>query len=282
MNVSLVRNVICSALLLACLTACNTERAIGFTGSWDRGLPVWADDGSEIAGIETRIDDGIIFPPLQGWRGKVNPRFALFIQDEDGMPRFLNSKSIKGYAMAMHYMKQAGYITVSHLKQPEEIRSVIIYNMDGSERGRLSNEDLGNTRGPIAGLPSQDGRTIAVATWDIDYSTYDDGNYEVSYDVVFLDAANATSISSQSFTTSMKGQRPKLTWADDATLVISDMQTSSAFVKLDGTIEFEAPLDCLPNPASSRIRSSDNAQLIQGIDQIKVDYNVELPADLCR
>ena len=48
----------------------------------------------------------------------------------------------------------AGYITVSHLKQPEETRSVIIANMDGSERGRLSNEDLGNTRGPIAGLPS--------------------------------------------------------------------------------------------------------------------------------
>ena len=282
MKVSLVRNATCSALLLACLTACNTDRGIGFTGSWDRGLPVWADDGSEIAGIETRVDDGIVFPPLQGWRGKVNPRFALFVQAEDGTPRFLNGKSIKGYAMAMHYMKQAGYITVSHLKQPEETRSVIIYNMDGSERGRLSNEDLGNTRGPIAGLPSNDGRTIAVATWDIDYSTYNDENYTVSYDVVFLDATTATSISSQSFTTSIKGQQPKLTWADDATLVISDMQTSSAYVGIDGTTRFEAPLDCLTNPASSRIRSSDNAQLIQGVDQIEVDYDAELPPDLCR
>ena len=39
MKVSLVRNATCSALLLACLTACNTDRGIGFTGSWDEDCP---------------------------------------------------------------------------------------------------------------------------------------------------------------------------------------------------------------------------------------------------
>ena len=277
-----VSRAVLTSLLMMSASSCNTDRAVGFSGSWERGLPVWADDGSAIAGIETRIDDGIVFPPLQGWRGKVNPRFVLHTQTENGSPQALNGKEIKGYAMAMTYMKTAGYITVTHLKQPEELRSVIIFNLDGSERGRLSNADLCNERGPIVGLPSNDGRVIAVATWDIDYNTYQDGTYEVAYDIVFFDATTAEALSSQSFTASIDGQQPKFTWNDDETLTVSDMSSMSATVGLTGAVHFGEALNCLPNPASSRVRNSDGATLLRGTDKVDVDYNAELPADMCR
>ena len=282
MNLRNVTRAILTSILLMSVSSCNTDRAVGFTGSWDRGLPVWADDGSSIAGIETRVDDGIIFPPLQGWTGKVNPRFVLHTQAENGSPRALNGREIKGYALSMTYMKTAGYITVTHLKQPEELRSVIVFDLNGNERGRLSNVDLDNDRGPIIGLPSNDGRVIAVATWDIDYNTYQDGTYQVAYEIVFLDAETAEPISSQTFSTSIDGQHPKFTWNDDETLTVSDMSSMSARVGLTGTVELGEALNCLPNPVSSRIRSSDGATLSRGTDRINVDYSADLPADMCR
>lgn len=277
-----VTRAILTSLFLMSISSCNTDRAVGISGSWDRGLPVWADDGSAIAGIETRVDDGIIFPPLQGWTGKVNPRFVLHTQTEDGSPRAINGKEIKGYALSMSYMKSAGYITVTHLKQPEELRSVIVFDLNGNERGRLSNTDLDNERGPIVGLPSNDGRVIAVATWDIDYNTYQDGTYKVAYEIVFLDAETAEPISSQTFSTSIDGQQPKFTWNDNETLTVSDMSSMSATVGLTGAVQFGDALGCLPNPASSRIRSSDGATLIRGTDRVEVDYNADLPDNMCR
>ena len=118
-------------------------------------------------------------------------------------------------------MKTAGYITVTHLKQPEELRSVIVFDLDGNERGRLSNVDLDNERGPIVGLPSNDGRLIAVATWDIDYNTYQDGTYQVTYEIVSsMLRLQSQSAHKPSQPPSMDST-PKFTWNNDETLTVA-------------------------------------------------------------
>jgi hypothetical protein len=45
------------------------------------GYPVWSDDDISIAGVDMYWSEGLIFPPLQGWTGSVNPRFKVFVQE---------------------------------------------------------------------------------------------------------------------------------------------------------------------------------------------------------
>ena len=60
------------------------------------------------------------------------------------------------------------------------------------------------------------------------------------------------------------------------------MSSMSATIGLTGEVDFDEALNCLPNPVSSRIRSSDGATLSRGTDRINVDYSADLPADMCR
>jgi len=142
------------------------------------GYPVWSsDDHDKIAGVEEHWREGILWPPLQGFIGPVNPRLTVFTQTGQDVSSRVDRVSLKDQASSLFYMSD--YILVNRFEQPSEYRESLLVditsNTDTTNKKMedlirtqelLSNAGLGMESGSHMAVPSRDGSVLASVAWN--------------------------------------------------------------------------------------------------------------------
>jgi len=244
-------------LSLALLFGCGSHVEIDSNRVWHAGHPSFADDGSgDVAFIKKKMGEGLIFPPLQGWTGKTNPRFSVHKGSS-----LSNNETItgiySGYALDLFYMKQAGYIALTFLRQPEEARGGMIFGLDGTERLVLEPDDFSFKPERFKLIPSRDGSTLAAIATQTDWESLTDGLYTIEFEIQFYDATSMAPLLESTVTRQLKtlydARLPVFTWHGAETLMITDNESGAFLVGVDGTVtDTELPACARPSSSSSR------------------------------
>jgi hypothetical protein len=215
----------------------------------------------------------LIFPPLQGWTGSVNPRFKVFVQEDGiGAGRRIDLVTAKHHARSLYFMKTAGYILVNYAR--DQITTALVVPLDG---GIVRRSDLLSNM--ATAIPSRDGSIIAGIAWEADYTTLRKDEiygYDMELRVVFVDANTMTPllggepksltarVAIYDYSSYRSRQHPFFFWDDkNEALHITDLQQYSiALSSRDGTVTTMEVPKCLPFPTSSgSIRESDGVRL---------------------
>jgi hypothetical protein len=235
------------------------------------GYPVWSDDdGASIAGVDMYWSEGLIFPPLQGWTGSVNPRFKVFVLEDGIGGRRKDLVTAKHHARSLYFMKTAGYILVNYATG--DTTTALVVPLDG---GKVRTSDLLSNMATT--IPSRDGSIIAGITWKSDYTTLRKDEiygYDTELRVVFVDANTMTPLGEPksltarvaiyNYSSYRSRQHPFFFWDDknDALHITDLKQYSVALSSTDGTVTTVEVPTCLPFPTSSgSVRDSDGARL---------------------
>lgn len=244
-------------VFLGLLVGCGSHVEIDNNRVWHAGHPSFADDGSDdVIFIKKKMDEGLVFPPLQGWTGKTNPRFSVH------KGRSLSSNEAitgiySGYALDLFYMKQAGYIALTFLRQPEEARGGMVFGLDGTERLVLEPDDFSFKPERFKLIPSRDGSTLAAIATRTDWDSLSDGLYTIDFEVQLYDATSLAPLLESTITKQLKtlydARTPVFTWQDAETLLISDNESGAFLVGVDGAVtDTELPTCARPSSSSSR------------------------------
>ena len=246
-----------TAILL--VSGCKTQVELDETRVWHRGHPVFSDDGSDFAFVEKTTDERLIFPPLQGWVGRTNPRFAVRLgnSQEDGQSILHN---VPGHALDVFYMRRNGYVVANFLRQPEEERGAIVVDLSGRERGRIRDDIFGFNVNRFVVVPSRDGHTIAAVGFATDYSMRINGKYRIRIGVQFYEAANLNPSSMHELNVQWSAlndiQAPIVFWDDAGSLLLTDNQTETVSVDVGGSVQVLGVPTCYrPMTSSSRYRA---------------------------
>lgn len=241
----------------AALIGCGSHVEIDNNRVWHAGHPSFADDGSgDVVFVKKKMDETLVFPPLQGWKGKTNPRFSLHkgrsLQSNETITGIYS-----GYAYDVFYMKSAGYIALTYLRQPEEERGGMVFGLDGSERLVLEPDDFSYRPERFKFIPSRDGATLAAIASRTDWESRADGLYDVEFEVQFYDATSMAPLMESSvtkrLTTLYDTRAPSFVWEDDNTLLITDNERTAFLVGVDGSVSDTALPTCSrPSSSSSR------------------------------
>ena len=249
------------------LVGCGSHVEIDNNRVWHAGHPSFADDGSgDVVFIQKKMDETLVFPPLQGWTGKTNPRFSIH------KGRSLSSNETmtgvySGYAFDLFYMKTAGYIALTYLRQPEESRGGLVFGLDGSERLNLEPEDFSFRPERFKLIPSRDGATLAAIATRTDWDSLSDGLYSIDFEVQFYDATSMAPLLGSTVTKRLKtlydARTPVFVWHDPDTLLISDNETAAFLVGIDGSVSDTTLPDCARPSTSSSRYSVERGQFLE-------------------
>ena len=268
-------------LSLALLLGCGSHVEIDNNRVWHAGHPSFADDGSDdVIFIKKKMDEGLVFPPLQGWTGKTNPRFSVH------KGRSLsNNQTItgiySGYALELFYMKEAGYIALTYLRQPEEARGGMVFGLDGTERLRLEPEDFSFKPERFKLIPSRDGSTLAAIATRTDWESLSDGLYTIDFEVQFYDATSMAPLLESTVTRQLKtlydARLPVFTWENAETLLITDNESGAFLIDVAGVVTDTALPTCTrPSSSSSRYSPARGEFLEVEDDAIVVSDNYQI------
>ena len=208
-------------------------------GRFTGGYPVWSNDpySKAIAGVEILNNQGFHFIPLDGFTGSINPRYRVFVQSDvyDSNTRIDLFKE-KDHPSSLYFMKktqETGYLLVNYLRQPDEERGSIIYELSSSTGTlalpiylpELSNSGLDMDGAPYTAIPSRDGAIIAGIAWtrnDVDSSTQPTPPLQLR--VVLIDTTTAETIvmTNRLELATNTTMAPVMFWTEDSQLVILD------------------------------------------------------------
>lgn len=263
----------------------NTHEQLEPRGSLHTGFPVWSDDGSQIAGVLKKTDDGMLFPPLKGWWGQVNPRYQVVVETPGaGSDLARLGQDVYSHPMSVFYMRSSGYLLVNFIDFYQGGRGFHIHSAEnGRVLSRRSADDLGLSGTTwFHAVPSWDGSRIAAFTTEANYV---EGGRHISFQVAFVASEGLQVLARHSFEAWMGYNTIQAVW-DGSSFTISDMEMAAWRLSEQSPPEqLSEPLECAPFPtASGRVRASDRALVTVGSDgrfKVETESEAELPAELC-
>ena len=264
-----------SLAMIFSLGACNTYVSVG--------AHAISDDASEWMFVETRSQDVIVYPPLQGWRGRGNYRFRLWVGESlDSADVY--SDFYKGHAMDIYDMSSKGYAVLNYLQQPAELRGGIVIDTSGEELLRDSNEDFGMDRAAFRMIPSPNGEIIAAVSYDTDWSTYQSGSISQHDIAIRFYDANTLDIAFEDQFTQTLGVINNVAWFDDESILLIDQGNTALQVYLDGSHTSLILDNCTYLPTSSgpyHEATSTKIKVNSNKDGLEIDHSYQLPQELC-
>jgi len=221
--------------------------------------PVYSNNAasSRIAGVEKQWSAGLMFPPLQGWEGHVNPRYHVFLQSDihDNSTRvYLTENQDQHHVVSLYLMETADYVLVNHLRQPqEEYTSYVLTGLNNQPAERRDLDQLSKTSMTTAemqypfvtSIPSPDGDIIVGIARETNYEYNEDNIYVTMFRAIFVDAITLETMSSTEMFTMDNAINPYWFWRrntspESAEFVIWDSNVEPtkelSIHALDGTI----------------------------------------------
>jgi hypothetical protein len=125
-----------------------------------RGSPAWADDGSDVAVIESHYQRRLSFPPLQGWWDRRDFSFRVAVTEPNARSRAYLTDELPGQAIELFHQRGAGYVLVKRFVADTGTLDWLRVDLVDGEAAVVSTQPLGPSVERDV-VPAPDGETIA-------------------------------------------------------------------------------------------------------------------------